>query len=139
MYLLVTVSPTETTPKTMREATIDCEQNPDALESGADEKPISIEACAKRILSSTKVPKFAKEICGDLVGRGWAHMPDVADYVLSKPGADKLGYGSECDIGSLVFSQCWLEPRLTVKQAIDLAKARAGKKLPDTPVCACLT
>lgn len=50
-----TASPTETTPKTMREATIDCEQ--DALESGADEKPISIEACAKRILSSTKVPK----------------------------------------------------------------------------------
>jgi hypothetical protein len=38
-------------------------------------------------------------------------MPDVADYILAKPGADKLGYGSECHLGSLVFSQCWLEPK----------------------------
>lgn len=75
--------------------------------------------------------------CGDLVRAGWGHMPDVADYIRSKPGADKLGYGSECALGSLVFSQCFLEPRLSVKQAIDmlLAKARAGKKLPDTPAC----
>ncbi len=78
-----------------------------------------------------------KGTCGDLVGEGWAHMPDVSGYVLSRPGAVKLGFGSPCNIDSLVFSQCWLEPRLSVKQAIDLllAKARAGKKLPDVPMC----
>jgi hypothetical protein len=54
---------------------------------------------------------FEKLSCGDLINAGWKNMPDVADYILAKPGADKLGYGSECHLGSLVFSQCWLEPR----------------------------
>ena len=82
-------------------------------------------------------PKVAKESCRDLVGAGWDHMPDVTDYVLSKPGSDKLGFASPCHIDSLVFSQCWLEPRLSVKQAIGLllAKAKEGKELPDMPVC----
>ena len=80
---------------------------------------------------------FEKLSCRDLIDAGWKNMPDVADYVLSKPGSDKLGYGSECHIGSLVFSQCWLEPRWSVKKAIDvlLHKAAAGKRLPETPVC----
>ena len=75
--------------------------------------------------------------CRDLIDAGWKNMPDVADYVLAKPGANKLGYGSECHIGSLVFSQCWLEPRWSVKKAIDVLidKAIHGKRLPDTPVC----
>jgi hypothetical protein len=75
--------------------------------------------------------------CFDLIDLGWSKNPDVSEYVLSKPHAEKLGYGSPCAIDSLVFSQCWLEPRLSVKQAIDmlLAKAVAGRKLPDTPMC----
>ncbi len=80
---------------------------------------------------------FEKISCRDLIDAGWKNMPDVANYVLAKPGADKLGYGSECHIGSLVFSQCWLEPRWSVKKAIDVLidKAIHGKRLPDTPVC----
>ena len=38
--------------------------------------------------------------CRDLIDAGWKNMPDVADYVLAKPGANKSGYGSECHIGS---------------------------------------
>jgi hypothetical protein len=75
--------------------------------------------------------------CRDLIDAGWKNMPDVADYVLARPGADKLGYGSECHIGSLVFSQCWLEPRWSVKTAIDglIYKAVHNKRLPDAPAC----
>jgi hypothetical protein len=80
---------------------------------------------------------FEKLSCRDLIDAGWKNMPDVADYVLAKPGLDKLGFGSECHIGSLVFSQCWLEPRWSVKKAIDVLihKAVTGKRLPETPVC----
>ena len=80
---------------------------------------------------------FEKLSCRDLIDAGWKNMPDVADYVLAKLGSDKLGYGSECHIGSLVFSQCWLEPRWSVKKAIDVLidKAVHGKRLPDTPAC----
>jgi hypothetical protein len=104
---------------------------------------------AALILAALAVPAHAEEptqldanivkrlYCYDVVGEGWNHMPSVTDYVLSLPGADKLGYGSECHIGSLVFAQCWLEPRWSVKEAIDalLRKAATGKKLPDIPVC----
>jgi len=64
-------------------------------------------------------------------------MPDVTDYVEAQPGADKLGFGSPCHIESLVFSQCWLEPKWSVLKAINalLRKAATGKKLPDIPVC----
>jgi hypothetical protein len=55
-------------------------------------------------------------------------MPDVADYVLAKLGSDKLGYGSECHIGSLVFSQCWLEPRWSVKKAIGFVAFIGGRR-----------
>ena len=80
---------------------------------------------------------FEKLSCRDLIDAGWKNMPDVVDYVLSKPGSDKLGYGSECHIGGLIFSQCWLEPRWSVKHAIDVLiyKAVHGKRLPDTPAC----
>jgi hypothetical protein len=82
-------------------------------------------------------PAFDTLICGDIVRNGWNHMPDVADYIKARPGADRLGYGSECHLGSLVFSQCWLEPRWSMERAINalLQKAAAGKKLPDTPPC----
>ena len=80
---------------------------------------------------------FEKLSCRDLIDGGWKNMPDVADYIHAKPGADKLGYGSECHLGSLVFSQCWLEPTWSVKKAIDvlIQKAVTGKRLPETPVC----
>jgi hypothetical protein len=55
-------------------------------------------------------------LCSDIVGNGWNHMPDIADYIKTQPGYDKLGYGSECNLGSLVFSQCWLEPHLVGKK-----------------------
>ena len=82
-------------------------------------------------------PIAPEEPCSELVGAGWGRMPDIADYIKAQRGADKLGYGSECHLGGLVFSQCWLEPRISVKHAIDLliTKARSGKKLPDTPAC----
>jgi len=75
--------------------------------------------------------------CSDVIGKGWNHMPDVTDYVEAQPGADKLGFGSPCHIESLVFSQCWLEPKWSVLKAINalLRKAATGKKLPDIPVC----
>jgi hypothetical protein len=99
----------------------------------------SILATAMLTLLATPAMAAAapKGTCLGFVDRGWSNSLDVSEYVLTKPGADKLGLGSPCNIDSLVFSQCWLEPRLTVKQAIDLllAKARAGKKLPDTPIC----
>jgi hypothetical protein len=80
---------------------------------------------------------FEKLSCRDLIDGGWKNMPDVAEYVLAKPGSDKLGYGSECHIGSLVFAQCFLEPRWSVKKAIEvlIRKAVTGKRLPETPVC----
>jgi hypothetical protein len=64
-------------------------------------------------------------------------MPDVAGYINSRPGSDKLGYGSECNLKALVFSQCWLEPRWSVITAINtlLRKAANGEKLPDVPAC----
>ena len=79
---------------------------------------------------------FEKLSCRDLIDAGFKNMPDVADYVLAKPGSDKLGYGSECHIGSLVFSAS-AGPRWSVKKAIDvlLHKAATGKRLPETPVC----
>jgi hypothetical protein len=75
--------------------------------------------------------------CDTIIRDGWNKMPDVADYILAKPGSDKLGFGSECHLGSLVFAQCFVEPRWSVKKAIDvlIQKAATGKKLPDTPVC----
>jgi hypothetical protein len=53
------------------------------------------------------------------VRNGWAHTPDVTDYVLAKPHSDKLGYSSPCHIESLVFAQCFLEPRWSVKEAVN--------------------
>jgi hypothetical protein len=75
--------------------------------------------------------------CDDIVRNGWDKMPDVADDIRALPGSDKLGFGSECHLGSLVFAQCFVEPRWTVKQAVDalIWKAAHGKRLPDTPVC----
>jgi hypothetical protein len=82
-------------------------------------------------------PAIDTLICGDIVKNGWNRMPDVADYIKARPGADKLGYGSECHLGSLVFSQCWLEPHWSVERAVKvlLQKAAAGKKLPGIPAC----
>jgi len=76
--------------------------------------------------------------CDEIVRNGWNKMPDVADYIRTLPGSDKLGFGSECHLGSLVFAQCSAESRRqTVRQAIDalIWKATHGKRLPDTPVC----
>jgi hypothetical protein len=75
--------------------------------------------------------------CAAIVNNGWARMPDVADYVLGKPNSDKLGYGSECHIGSLVFAQCFIEPKWSVREAVNalIHKAVTGKPLPNTPVC----
>jgi hypothetical protein len=67
-----------------------------------------------------------------------AYIPDIiTDYVLSKPNSDKLGYGSECHIGSLVFAQCFVEPKWSVREGVDelIHKAVLGNRLPDTPVC----
>jgi len=129
--------------RTMRDAVRYCERNPDARENGIDEKLISIHACAVRVLGaanntpSSTGADIGKLSCGDITGEGWNHMPDVTDYFLAQPGADKLGYGSPCAINSLVFSQCWLEPRWSVAKAINilLHKAATGKKLPDIPMC----
>jgi hypothetical protein len=60
---------------------------------------------------------FLQGPCRNVLDAGWKNMPDIADYVRSKPGADKLGYGNECHIGGLVFSQCWLEPQWSVEKA----------------------
>jgi hypothetical protein len=91
-------------------------------------------AFAENVLNDELAKKLS---CRDLIDAGWKNMPDVVDYVLAKPGANKLGYGSECHIGSLVFSQCWLEPRWSVKKAVDelVYKAVHNKRLPETPVC----
>jgi hypothetical protein len=29
--------------------------------------------------------------CRNIIDNGWKRMPDVADYVLTKPGSNKLG------------------------------------------------
>jgi hypothetical protein len=64
--------------------------------------------------------------CDSVVRAGWDRMPDVADYIKTLPGSEKLGFGSECHLGSLVFAECFVNRRKSVKQAIDdlLAKAR---------------
>jgi hypothetical protein len=84
--------------------------------------------------ASTDLEKLS---CNDVTRKGWDNMPDVTDYVEAQPGADKLGFGSPCHIDSLVFSQCWLEPKWSVLKAINalLRKAATGKKLPDVPIC----
>ena len=48
--------------------------------------------------------------CQTIIDGGLSHMPDIADYVLTKPHSDKLGYGSECRISGLVFAQCAIQP-----------------------------
>ena len=58
-----------------------------------------------------KIVPFDVLSCYTIVGNGWAKMPDVADYINAIPGSEKLGFGSECHLGSLVFAQCFLEPR----------------------------
>ena len=77
--------------------------------------------------------------CAKITGEGWYHMPieDVTNFALANPNADKLGYGSSCHIGSLVFAQCFLEPQWSVQQAVDelINKALAGEPLPGERVC----
>jgi hypothetical protein len=75
--------------------------------------------------------------CYTIINKGWANMPDVTDYVKAKPNSDILGYGSPCRMDSLVFAQCFLEPRWSVKTAVDtlFRKALTGKRLPDVPIC----
>ena len=75
--------------------------------------------------------------CSSIIDNGWSSMPDVTDYVKAKPNSNILGYGSPCRIDSLVFAQCFLEPRWSVKMAVDALfhKALTGKRLPDIPVC----
>jgi hypothetical protein len=76
-------------------------------------------------------------LCSEIIDNGWYDMPDTYDYILSKPHADKLGYLSSCHLDTLVFSQCWLEPKITIGAAIDmlLKKGSRGQKLPDVPAC----
>ena len=92
---------------------------------------------APRLANAQSDDAFLDRPCRDLIDAGWSKMPDVASYVMAKPGASRLGYGSECHIGGLVFAQCWLEPRWPVRKAIDALVSRAthGKRLPDTPAC----
>jgi hypothetical protein len=93
--------------------------------------------CETKFRDDESRPDINSLICKDIIGAGWDHMPNISDYIKTRPNADKLGYGSECHLGSLVFSQCWLEPHWPVTKAIDalLQKAATGKKLPDTPAC----
>jgi hypothetical protein len=90
------------------------------------------------IAANTAYARFSDpNSCDEMVGNGWYKMPDIAEYILAKPGSDKLGFGSECHLGSLVFAQCFLEPRWSVDKAIDvlIRKAVTGKALPKTPMC----
>lgn len=99
-------------------------------------------ACLIMMLALIGQPAAAEQdvgalSCLDIVDGGWSHMPDVTDYVLARPLSDKLGYGSPCHIDSLVFAQCFVEPRWSVREAVNalIRKAAVGKKLPDVPVC----
>lgn len=87
--------------------------------------------------ATTSAVTPAELSCDTIVRKGWDKMPDVADYIRTIPGSEKLGFGSECHLGSLVFAQCFVEPRWTVGKAVDelIRKARAGQRLPDTPAC----
>jgi hypothetical protein len=87
--------------------------------------------------ANAEQPIVAEFSCFDIVNGGWGHMPDVTDYVLAKPHSDKLGYGSPCHINSLVFAQCFAEPKWSVREAVNalIRKATTGKTLPDVPVC----
>jgi hypothetical protein len=70
--------------------------------------------------------------CSDIVNMGF-NMPSVSQYFPRRalpalpPGAARLD--------DLVLAQCFLEPDLTVGQAVHLlvAKARRGERLPDIP------
>jgi hypothetical protein len=80
---------------------------------------------------------FENMSCDTIIRQGWDKMPDVADYIRELPGSKKLGFGSECHLGSLVFAQCFLKPKWSVKKAIDalIHKAATGERLPETPAC----
>lgn len=93
--------------------------------------------CEIEFQDNERRPDINSLICQDIIGTGWNHMPEIADYIKTKPNAEKLGYGSECHLDALVFSQCWLEPHWPVTKAINalLRKAANGEKLPDTPAC----
>ena len=70
--------------------------------------------------------------CSDLVNMGF-NMPSVSQYFPRRalpalpPGAARLD--------DLVLAQCFVEPDLTVRQAISLlvSKAMRGDRLPDIP------
>jgi hypothetical protein len=87
----------------------------------------------------TSMNTIGRMSCATITGNGWDHMPieDITIFALANPNSDKLGYGSECHISSLVFAQCFLEPRWLVKQAVDelINKALAGERLPGERVC----
>jgi hypothetical protein len=62
---------------------------------------LALAVCAP--VAASAGPRLETLSCRDLVDAGWKSMPDVADYVLAKPGSDKLGYGSECHLADLSF------------------------------------
>jgi hypothetical protein len=99
---------------------------------------------AALVLAALAVPMLLGEVslaspldlnCGDVTNRGFANMPEMSHYFPQPlPGALALS-SSPINLDSFVFAQCFLEPRLTVKQAIRLLifKAAHGQPLPDIP------
>jgi hypothetical protein len=90
-------------------------------------------------LTSAAVADPLNLSCDEILRNGWNKMPDVADYIRTRPDSGKLGLRSACHLDSLVFAKCLAEPRRqTVRQAIDalFSETKHGKRLPYTPVCA---
>jgi len=97
-------------------------------------------------LFATAAPAMANKfdgapdyMCHTVIANGWPsdRTPEVQDYIQAMPGAETLGFGSECHLSALVFAECFLQPNLSMKQAIDslVWKATHGKRLLDTQVC----
>ena len=57
---------------------------------------------------------FLDKPCRDLIDAGWSKMPDVASYVMSKPGASNSAMAanaiSACSYAD--YASAWLETRL---------------------------
>jgi hypothetical protein len=93
-------------------------------------------ACAALALGGSAFASPLDLSCGDVTAAGWGlSTPEFSRYFPRRlPGALALS-STPINLDSLVFAQCFLEPRLTVSQAIRLLvyKAKHGQPLPAIP------
>jgi len=101
---------------------------------------------SERCLEQIRGPRCGKFLKSTKQDKGWDRaarlssskwLMDAVDHLRNSSDVDRLGYGSDCHLGSLIEAQCKIQPDMVLFQAADalLYKARIGRPLPDTPAC----